>query len=113
MRTIFIIPHPSALIPKLWSGRRDLNSRLRPWQGRALPLSYSRLQMIILRTDKNLSSLNPNLVGGSSDVFDKTPIAARTDFDIADAFVSDDHIRRIPERKHRHVVADNFLGFEI
>src|SRR5690242_18354592 len=27
---------------KLWSGRRDLNPRLRPWQGRTLPLSYSR-----------------------------------------------------------------------
>ena len=27
---------------KYWSGRRDLNPRLRPWQGRTLPLSYSR-----------------------------------------------------------------------
>ena len=26
----------------LWSGRRDSNPRLRPWQGRTLPLSYSR-----------------------------------------------------------------------
>ena len=25
-----------------WSGRRDLNPRRRPWQGRTLPLSYSR-----------------------------------------------------------------------
>lgn len=25
-----------------WSGRRDLNPRHRPWQGRALPLSYTR-----------------------------------------------------------------------
>jgi hypothetical protein len=25
-----------------WSGKRDSNSRLRPWQGRTLPLSYSR-----------------------------------------------------------------------
>src|SRR5487761_1197584 len=25
-----------------WSGRRGSNPRLRPWQGRALPLSYSR-----------------------------------------------------------------------
>ena len=25
-----------------WSGKRDSNSRLRPWQGRALPLNYSR-----------------------------------------------------------------------
>ena len=27
---------------KKWSGKRDLNPRLRPWQGRTLPLSYSR-----------------------------------------------------------------------
>ena len=26
-----------------WSGRRDLNPRLQPWQGCTLPLSYSRL----------------------------------------------------------------------
>ena len=28
--------------PEKWSGKRDLNPRLRPWQGRTLPLSYSR-----------------------------------------------------------------------
>ena len=27
---------------KRWSGKRDSNPRLRPWQGRTLPLSYSR-----------------------------------------------------------------------
>src|SRR5262249_43141489 len=26
-----------------WSGKRDSNPRPRPWQGRALPLSYSRV----------------------------------------------------------------------
>jgi len=26
-----------------WSGKRDLNSRLQPWQGCTLPLSYSRV----------------------------------------------------------------------
>ena len=26
-----------------WSGKRGSNSRPRPWQGRALPLSYSRI----------------------------------------------------------------------
>jgi hypothetical protein len=31
-----------------WSGRRDLNPRLRPWQGRTLPLSYSRSANLIL-----------------------------------------------------------------
>src|SRR6202048_2942030 len=28
-----------------WSGRRDSNPRPRPWQGRALPLSYTRIQI--------------------------------------------------------------------
>ena len=44
------ILNPSSFIPRLsfrldrevWSGRRDLNSRPSPWQGDALPLSYSR-----------------------------------------------------------------------
>ena len=27
----------------LWSGKRDSNSRLSPWQGDALPLNYSRI----------------------------------------------------------------------
>jgi hypothetical protein len=31
-----------AHIIKVWSGKRDSNPRLRPWQGRTLPLSYSR-----------------------------------------------------------------------
>ena len=30
----------------IWSGRRDLNSRPSPWQGDALPLSYSRLTQV-------------------------------------------------------------------
>src|ERR1700733_16090981 len=29
-----------------WSGRRELNPRLRPWQGRTLPLSYSRSNLV-------------------------------------------------------------------
>src|SRR5258708_1622663 len=29
-----------------WSGRRDSNPRPRPWQGRALPLSYTRIREI-------------------------------------------------------------------
>jgi hypothetical protein len=32
----------SNLAIKFWSGRRESNPRLRPWQGRTLPLSYSR-----------------------------------------------------------------------
>src|SRR6266550_6906573 len=39
-----------------WSGRRDLNSRPSPWQGDALPLSYSRFSTrSILRIRDGLS----------------------------------------------------------
>ncbi len=31
-----------AVLGRRWSGKRDSNPRLRPWQGRTLPLSYSR-----------------------------------------------------------------------
>src|SRR3954471_21359903 len=31
-----------ANVSESWSGKRDSNPRLRPWQGRTLPLSYSR-----------------------------------------------------------------------
>src|SRR5215471_7707454 len=34
-------PSP-AFVSEGWSGKRDSNPRLRPWQGRTLPLSYSR-----------------------------------------------------------------------
>src|ERR1700739_2053736 len=37
-------PHTEATTEdECWSGKRDSNPRPRPWQGRALPLSYSRL----------------------------------------------------------------------
>ena len=37
-------PEVGALVQgaEIWSGKRDSNPRLRPWQGRTLPLSYSR-----------------------------------------------------------------------
>ena len=34
--------------PCIWSGKRDLNPRLQPWQGCTLPLSYSRSNKNIL-----------------------------------------------------------------
>src|SRR3984957_3135394 len=34
----------SATQVAIWSGRRDLNPRPSPWQGDALPLSYSRIR---------------------------------------------------------------------
>ena len=36
------MPYHLAMPPKKWSGKRDLNPRLQPWQGCTLPLSYSR-----------------------------------------------------------------------
>src|ERR1044071_8376066 len=33
---------PRCFRDESWSGKRDSNPRLRPWQGRTLPLSYSR-----------------------------------------------------------------------
>ena len=41
---------------RIWSGRRDLNSRPSPWQGDALPLSYSRFsKKSILMIGESLS----------------------------------------------------------
>src|SRR5262245_50165557 len=49
-----------------WSGRRDLNPRLRPWQGRTLPLSYSRSEQIdykqLVKTGSNTRTLKSLLV---------------------------------------------------
>ena len=46
---------------KIWSGRRDLNPRLRPWQGRTLPLSYSRSTKEIIQHLQGQSSLGIGL----------------------------------------------------
>ena len=46
-----------------WSGRRDLNSRPSPWQGDALPLSYSRLTQIrVYRAAESGSNRQPRRV---------------------------------------------------
>ena len=37
------IKKPSFWTVCFWSGRRDLNPRHQPWQGCALPLSYTRI----------------------------------------------------------------------
>jgi hypothetical protein len=45
---------------RFWSGRRDLNPRLRPWQGRTLPLSYSRFKgQNTLYRDEKSGSMKP------------------------------------------------------
>jgi hypothetical protein len=36
---------PPSHTSKKWSGKRDSNSRPQPWQGCALPLSYSRINL--------------------------------------------------------------------
>jgi hypothetical protein len=49
---------------KIWSGRRDLNPRLRPWQGRTLPLSYSRSAILdykqALRSQQRAPRISPH-----------------------------------------------------
>ena len=46
-----------------WSGKRDSNSRLQPWQGCALPLNYSR---IFLATWKGLEPSTSSVTGWHS-----------------------------------------------
>ena len=50
----------AARLKIFWSGRRDLNPRLRPWQGRTLPLSYSRSATSII--NKPLPSGNDRAI---------------------------------------------------
>src|SRR2546425_216269 len=47
---------------EFWSGRRDLNPRLRPWQGRTLPLSYSRSFTTIIAAFLEPSKAAPGAV---------------------------------------------------
>ena len=49
--------------PNRWSGRRDLNPRLRPWQGRTLPLSYSRSTATIINEGSERGKINAITTG--------------------------------------------------
>ena len=49
--------------PNRWSGRRDLNPRLRPWQGRTLPLSYSRSAAPIINEASERGKINAITTG--------------------------------------------------
>ena len=40
---------PTFIIILIWSGKRDSNSRLQPWQGCALPLNYSRIYYYFIK----------------------------------------------------------------
>jgi hypothetical protein len=42
MNRVRRVQDQSPTTSKKWSGKRDSNPRLRPWQGRTLPLIYSR-----------------------------------------------------------------------
>ena len=46
----------------IWSGRRDLNPRLRPWQGRTLPLSYSRSLPLRVRSFAHAQDFGARLI---------------------------------------------------
>ena len=48
---------------KHWSGRRDLNPRLRPWQGRTLPLSYSRSNFLSINDPPGRSKRSKSSAG--------------------------------------------------
>ncbi len=41
-----------------WSGRRDSNPRLQPWQGCALPLSYARSKPLLARLTLSVTSVS-------------------------------------------------------
>ena len=45
-----------------WSGRRDSNSRLPPWQGGVLPLNYFRPTRILLTTSRSVQAKQENRV---------------------------------------------------
>jgi hypothetical protein len=53
-----------------WSGRRDLNSRPSPWQGDALPLSYSRLTQIRVYRGGKIGSNHRSRYGGTKGTVD-------------------------------------------
>ena len=60
-------PRSGAGLPaKLWSGRRDLNPRLRPWQGRTLPLSYSRSTQPIINNPPHPGNAAPTHLATSA-----------------------------------------------
>src|ERR1700737_1969920 len=67
-----------------WSGRRDSNPRPRPWQGRALPLSYTRILWRRLRADdrqsyaKCGSRMQQRVCARSADCSELTAVSEKT-----------------------------------
>ena len=59
-----------------WSGRRDLNSRPSPWQGDALPLSYSRLSQIRVYRAAKVGSNRQSCVARRFCFLDSTHVTA-------------------------------------
>ena len=60
--------------PNRWSGRRDLNPRLRPWQGRTLPLSYSRSAAIIINEASERGKINAITTGKARGIHRPPPV---------------------------------------
>ena len=62
LQTSALTTWPRRLTPKNpevpWSGRRDSNSRPPPWEGGALPLSYSRSKLMVPRARFELARAN-------------------------------------------------------
>src|SRR5690606_25312859 len=48
-----------------WSGKRDSNPRLRPWQGRTLPLSYARSPERVAASDSSTHGAAPRKSHGT------------------------------------------------
>ena len=63
-QTVCVWSHAKkSVAPESWSGKRGSNSRPQPWQGCALPLSYSRIFM------QQHSTENPTPVNTYSELF--------------------------------------------
>ena len=71
-------PEGCAGRPREWSGKRDSNPRLRPWQGRTLPLSYSRPSgaPIVVTTPVEVNTVEGYLDPPSGVFYSDRPVAA-------------------------------------
>ena len=76
---------PLSIREENWSGRRDSNPRPRPWQGRALPLSYARAPIrpgrcrkaVLIGLFRRLGKRRQNLSRGPEDAADTCRIRCR------------------------------------
>src|SRR5258708_39502433 len=65
-------------LKKSWSGRRGSNPRPWPWQGRALPLSYTRIREIGGDRSPAIGRAMPNAAGECNSPRDAPELAGLT-----------------------------------